>query len=92
MGRCSPAQRRRWQDQLEKTLERLDLYYAAEDAILSGAQSYQIGSRQLTRATLNQLQGEIRSLEKKRDELESAIQHCTHPNKRKSYRILYRDL
>jgi hypothetical protein len=44
--------------------ERLQLYYAAERAILEGSQSYQIGSRQITRATIFRVQDEIKYLEK----------------------------
>ena len=90
--RCSPAQKKRWRDELDKILERLDMYYAAEKAILSGAQSYSIGSRQLTRANLNQLLEEISNLENKRDELENALENCISPKKRKAVRVLFRDL
>ncbi len=41
---------------------RLMQYLAAETAILSGAQSYSIGHRQLTRADLGQVQSEIDKL------------------------------
>lgn len=43
--------------------ERLQMYYDAEKAILEGAQSYQIGSRQITRATIFRVQEEIKKLE-----------------------------
>lgn len=38
--------------------KRLEMYLAAEEAILSGAQSYSMGSRSLTRANL----GEVREM------------------------------
>lgn len=46
---------------------RLELYYEAERQILSGAQSYAIGNRQLTRANLAEIRKTIRDLE---DELD----------------------
>lgn len=57
---------------LDSAKERLVLYQAAEAAILSGAQSYTIGNRSLTRANLQEiskmieyLQDEIETLEGK---------------------------
>lgn len=49
---------------LEKLTSRLDLYFAAEEAILSGAQSYKIGSRELTRGDLQEVSSTIKYLEK----------------------------
>ncbi len=46
---------------------RLELYYEAERRILSGAQSYTIGNRLLTRANLAEIRKTINELE---DELE----------------------
>ena len=40
---------------LARNTERLELYYAAERAILDGAQSYTIGTRNLTRANLAEI-------------------------------------
>lgn len=51
--------------------KRLEQYYAAEDAILGGAQSYQIGSRQLTRANLREVNDMIKYLEREITDLES---------------------
>jgi hypothetical protein len=48
----------------ERLKQRLDLYYAAEEAILGGAQAYQIGSRQLTRANLSHIKEMIEYLER----------------------------
>ena len=47
---------------IDKTT-RYDKYIAAEDAILSGAQSYSIGNRTLTRADLANVQNMIKRLE-----------------------------
>lgn len=44
---------------------RLTLYLEAESTILSGAQSYTIGNRTLTRPDLKYIQSEISNLEKK---------------------------
>lgn len=49
---------------------RLELYYEAERQILAGAQSYEIGNRQLTRANLSEIRKTISALE---DELENLI-------------------
>lgn len=56
---------------LETAKERLELYLAAEKAILEGAQSYSLGTRSLTRADLGKIQDEIEELYKTIDELES---------------------
>ncbi len=42
--------------------DRLALYTAAEQKILEGNQSYQVGRRQFTRADLQKIQDEIRRL------------------------------
>ena len=44
---------------------RLEAYYAAEMAILEGAQSYKIGSRNLTRANLSEISDMIKYLEQR---------------------------
>lgn len=49
----------------EQIHERLECYYAAETAILEGAQSYQIGTRAFTRADLKTIQEMIKGLEAK---------------------------
>lgn len=48
-----------------ETVERLEKYLAAEQAILDGAQSYTIGSRTLTRGDLKAITSQIDRLEKK---------------------------
>lgn len=49
---------------LERLKQRLDMYYQAEEAILGGAQSYQIGEKQLTRANLSHIKEMIEYLER----------------------------
>ena len=48
---------------IELKKKRLDMYYEAEEAILSGAQSYSLGTRSLTRANLSEIRDAISSLE-----------------------------
>lgn len=50
-------------ERLTRAKKRLQTYYDAEEAILSGAQSYSIGSRNLTRADLGKVQDMIKELE-----------------------------
>lgn len=50
------------QEIITQKKNRLQLYLAAESAILTGAQSYSIGHRQLTRADLSEVQKEIDKL------------------------------
>jgi len=49
-------------DKLEFLKERLSNYLQAERAILTGAQSYMLGDRSLTRADLKQIRAEIDQL------------------------------
>ena len=42
-------------NRLEEYKARLEMYYQAEEAILNGAQSYSLGSRNLTRANLSEV-------------------------------------
>ena len=42
-------------EKLERKKKRLEMYYKAEEAILGGAQSYSLGSRNLTRANLSEI-------------------------------------
>ena len=55
-------------NRLEEYKRRLQLYYEAEEAILGGAQSYSIGSRNLTRANLTEVRRTIDELINKADE------------------------
>lgn len=57
-------------ERLERVRNRLELYYEAEEKILSGAQSYAIGSRNLTRANLSEIQSKIKELEAEKRLLE----------------------
>lgn len=54
---------------IQQLKERLEKYYDAEDKILKG-QSYTIGSRQLTRASLAAVQDKIKELEAEIEMLE----------------------
>lgn len=72
--------------------QRLEDYYAAERAILNGAQEYRIGTLSLKRGDLQTIRQEIAALEKQRDQLETALATGTSPNKRKAVRVLFRDL
>lgn len=68
--------------------QRLDLYLKAEEAILGGAQSYQIGTRNLTRADLSEVRKMIDSLITDIEEAE-AIE--SGKSKRKTVGVLFRD-
>ncbi|WP_068783222.1 DUF6148 family protein [Paenibacillus phocaensis] len=74
---------------LEEVNRRLQLYYEAETAILAGAQSYQIGSRNITRATLATVRDEIGVLENKKAELENMLSGA---GRRATFRVIPRDL
>lgn len=71
-----------------RNVERLELYYKAEQAILDGAQSYTIGSRSLTRANLAEVQEMIATLETKVAEDEAML---AGGSRRKSVGVVYRD-
>ena len=58
---------------LEQTKERLQIYLAAEKAILEGAQDYKIGNRYLRRADLKEVRDEIDTLQAQEAELESML-------------------
>jgi uncharacterized protein Yka (UPF0111/DUF47 family) len=88
----NPRLQERIRNQLDIVVRRLEAYYKAEEAILAGAQEYRIGMRSLRRGDLRNIQEEIKKLEHRKDELETALATCTGPNKRKSFRVLYRDL
>lgn len=75
-------------ERLTKTTERLNAYYEAELAVLSG-QSYKIGTRELERADLAEIQKAIANLEKQKDELTAQE---GGKGARKAYRITLRDL
>lgn len=60
-------------DRTREYEDRLELYYEAERAILSGAQSYSIGSRNLTRANLSEINETIGYLIKRIEEEKSRV-------------------
>lgn len=57
-------------EKLKKKKNRLEMYYQAEEKILEGAQSYQLGTRNLTRANLAEIRKTIEQLEKEVEDLE----------------------
>jgi len=75
-------------ERLAKARERLNAYYEAELAVLSG-QSYTIGSRSITRANLSEIRNAIKELEQQVRELETIASGGGH---RRAYRITPRDL
>jgi hypothetical protein len=79
------------QTELTRVNERLTLYYDAEKKILAG-QSYRIGTRQLTRADLSSITAQIETLKRQKAELEITLQTGVSPYKRKTVRVLFRDL
>lgn len=71
-------------DILERLKNRLQLYYEAEAAVLSG-QSYRIGTRTLQRADLAQIRQAIKELEAQVEMLECSAG-------RSARRVLLRDI
>ena len=74
----------------ERDQARLDLYLRAEEAILGGAQSYTIGSRNLTRADLGEITEMIATLEDRIAEDEAALGSATG-GRRKAVGVVLRD-
>ncbi|MDX5091637.1 DUF6148 family protein [Lactobacillus crispatus] len=87
-----PRQQNRLQNELEIVKDRLSKYYEAETAILTGAQEYRIGSRNLRRGDLKLIKEEIDKLQERKDELENAIATGESSPKRKAFRVIFRDL
>lgn len=75
-------------ERLQIKRDRLALYLKAEEAILDGAQSYTIGSRQLSRASLADIRSEIRKLE---DDIASLEAQLEGRKPRKAFAVLPRD-
>lgn len=75
-------------DRLAKAKERLNAYYEAELAVLSG-QSYKIGTRSMTRADLGEIRRAIKDLENLVAELEA---QAAGGGPRRAFRITPRDL
>jgi hypothetical protein len=71
-------------DTLERLKSRLQLYYEAETAVLSG-QSYRIGTRTLQRADLAQIRQAIK-------ELEAQIEMLERSAGRSARRVVLRDI
>ena len=76
---------------LKRNTERLELYYEAERAILDGAQSYTIGTRNLTRANLAEITEMIEALETKVAEDEAALEAGGRGGRRRSVGVYLRD-
>ncbi len=77
------------QERLKLYKTRHDLYIKAEAAILEGAQSYNIGSRHLTRADIAEVRKMINTLEDGIDELEAQL---SGGSRRKCIRVIPRDI
>ena len=75
-------------EKLERKKKRLEMYYQAEEAILGGAQSYSLGSRNLTRANLSEIRKMIDQLEDEIDQLEATV---SGRKPRKAFAIVPRD-
>lgn len=65
--------RERLKIRIENIENALDNYYAAELAIINGAQQYSLGSRSLTRANLAEVRRAIIDLENLLDKLQSEL-------------------
>jgi len=59
---------------LDIAQQRLNAYYAAETAILSGAQEYQLEGRKVRKADLIEIRAGIEALEQKVSDLQDAYQ------------------
>ena len=74
---------------LEQYKNRYELYLKAEEAILDGAQHYEIGTRKLTRADLAEVRKMLSTLEAGIDELEAEL---AGGGRRKCVRVIPRDV
>lgn len=75
-------------EEIERKKKRLEMYYQAEEAILSGAQSYTIGSRSMTRANIADIRNMIDKLEKELSELKAK---ASGKRPRKAFSVVPRD-
>ena len=83
------ASREDLQKRLEHRRNALDSAYKAYNALLSGqVQSYTIGSRNLTRLNLSELEATISKLEKEIDGLEAVLRGGS---RRKAVSVIPRD-
>lgn len=78
----------REREKLERKKIRLEMYYKAEEAILGGAQSYSLGSRNLTRANLSEIRKMIDQLE---DEIDQLAAKVSGRKPRKAFAVVPRD-
>lgn len=77
------------QEKISRKKQRLEMYYAAEEAVLGAAQSYSIGGRSLTRANLADIRAMIDQLEN-----EIAVLENREAGKRprKAFGVIPRDI
>lgn len=68
---------------------RLQMYYDAEIAILTGAQSYKMGSRELTRVNMSYIRDQIKHLE---NEVAAEESKAAGNGRNKTFGIIPRDL
>lgn len=84
------ASKRMLQTKLEIKTEQLENAYAAYTALLQGGvQSYSIGSRNLTKLSLKELEDTIEKLEK---EVEIIQGELTGHKRRKAFGVIPRDI
>lgn len=76
------------EERLQKAKDRLNAYYEAELAVLTG-QEYRIGSRTLRRADLAEIRAAINELEKLVRQLEAQLSGSTAARAR---RVVLRDI
>ena len=81
--------KKRLKERIDKYETRLNLYYKAEEAILDGAQHYEIGSRKLTRADLSEIRKMITTLESELDAMKSEY---NGGSRRRCIRVIPRDV
>lgn len=76
-------------ERLELAKQRLQQYYEAELAVLSGTQEYRLGSRTLRRADLKEIRSAISALERQVQQLEAQVNGNTSSRAR---RVVLRDI
>lgn len=81
--------KKRLKERIDRYKARLELYYKAEEAILDGAQHYEIGTRKLTRADLHEIRMMITKIESELDSMESELKNGS---RRKCIRVIPRDV
>lgn len=77
------------ENRLERLKKRLDMYYEVEEAILAGAQSYKIATREYTRASLTNVKDTIKYLE---NEIEIEKSKQAGRGRNRTMRVTPRDL